>query len=238
MALADNMTMAVGSREACRSRRATSQPSISGMATSSRMRFGLCRSASARHSMPVDAVKISNPNGARRSRAWPRDFRKQQLDPEAAALVDLAFDREVAAHDVGQKLGDGQAQTGPDRRLGACRARSFEREKDPLEIAPVDTDAGILDGELGNLVAIVDPKDDVTDVGEFDGVGQQVDQDLPQPVLIGVDHHREVLRRDIAELDALGGRLQAEHVDELLEEIGGIHFVSAEVETSRFDLRY
>jgi hypothetical protein len=36
----------------------------------------------------------------------------------------------------------------------------------------VDADAGILDRELGNLVAVVHPKDDLTHVGEFNGVGQ------------------------------------------------------------------
>ena len=49
--------------------------------------------------------------------------------------------------------------------------------------------------EFGHLVAIVDAERDLAGVGEFDGVGQQVDQDLPQPVLVGVDHGRQH-RRD------------------------------------------
>ena len=41
----------------------------------------------------------------------------------------------------------------------------------------------------------------------------------------------------IAELDALGGRLQAEHVHELIEEIRGVHLVAVEMEAAGFDLR-
>ena len=52
----------------------------------------------------------------------------------------------------------------------------------------MDADAGILDREFGDLVAVVDAEGDVAGVGELDGVRQQVDQDLPQPVLVGVDH--------------------------------------------------
>ena len=52
MALADSMRIAARLPGRRRRRCATSQPSISGMAMSSRMRFGLVCSTSARHSRP------------------------------------------------------------------------------------------------------------------------------------------------------------------------------------------
>ena len=89
-----------------------------------------------------------------------------------------------------EQLRDGEAETGADRRFGACRARAFERQEDAVEILrwmpmPVSSIVNWRD-----LVTVVHPKDDVAHVGEFDGIRQQVDQDLPQPVLVGVDHGR------------------------------------------------
>ena len=128
-------------------------------------------------------------------------------------------DRDVAAHDVGQQLGDGQAEPGAGGRLGARGAGALERLEDALEVVAVDADAGVLDLELGDLVAVVDAERHLPALGELDGVGQQVDQDLAQAVLVGVDDGGQRLRRHVVELDALGGGLQAEHVDELVEEL-------------------
>ena len=56
--------------------------------------------------------------------------------------------------------------------------RALEREKDTAKIVRVDTDAGVLDAETGDLVAVVDPHSDVSDIGELDGVRQKIDQNL------------------------------------------------------------
>src|SRR5712691_3791625 len=173
-----------------------------------------------------------------RGDARARHLGQQQFDAKAAAFADLALHRQVAAHHVGEELRDGQAQPRPYRRLGARRARTLERLEDALQVALVNADAGILDREFGDLVAVVDAEGDVTGIRVLDRIREQVDQDLPQPVLVGAHHGGQVFRRGVAELDALGRRLQAEHVDELIEEVAGVHLVAAEVETPGFDLRY
>ncbi len=65
---------------------------------------------------------------------------------------------------------------------------------------------------------------------------KQVDQDLPQPVLVGIDRDRKPVRRLENEFDALAAGLQPEHVDELIEELAQPHFVAVEMEAAGFDL--
>ena len=89
----------------------------------------------------------------------------------------------------------------------------------------------------GDLVAIADPQGDVAGVGELDRIGKKIDQDLPQAILVGVHDDRQVLRTGYSGTRCPCGRLQAEHVHQLVEEIGGVHLVAVEMKASGFDLR-
>jgi len=100
----------------------------------------------------------------------------------------------------------------------------------------VNSDAGILDRELSHLVAVADPKRHLTRIGEFNRVGEEIDEDLAQPVLIRVDHPRQPLPSDVAKLDAFGHRLQAEHIDELIEKLIDVHLIAAEMKSTGLDL--
>ena len=73
-------------------------------------------------------------------------------------------------------------------------------------------------------------------LGKLDRVGQQVDQDLTQPLLVGIDHRRQCCRTPEDEVDALGAGLEAEHADELIQELAEPHLVAGEIEPSRLDL--
>src|SRR5579883_129934 len=163
------------------------------------------------------------------------DGRQQELDREQRALAGLARDRDVAAHHLGQELGDGEAEAGAGR-LHARAVCARERQEDALEVARRNADTGILDREGRDLVAIADAEGDVTALGEFDGVGEEVDQNLPQSALIGIDHRRHAWSRLLPKLEPLGRRLQAEHVDHLVEELGGMDFDPIEMEASSLDL--
>ncbi len=90
--------------------------------------------------------------------------------------------------------------------------------------------------EARDLVAVEHAHGHAARVGELDGIGQEIDQDLAQPVLVGVDRRRKPGRRLEREFDAFGAGLQAEHVDELIEELAQAHLVAVEVEASGFDL--
>ena len=101
----------------------------------------------------------------------------------------------------------------------------------------MNADAGILDGKLGDLMVVTHPECHVAGVGEFDRVGQKIDQNLPQPIFVGLNHDRQAPGADMAEFDALGGRLQAEHGDDLIEKVAELHFVAAQVKPPGLDLR-
>src|SRR6266545_1678298 len=172
----------------------------------------------------------------RRRDAGARHFRQQQLDAEQASPPDLAGDRDVAAHDIDQQLGDGQAEPGAGGGFGAGGPGVLERLEDSLEIVAMDADAGVLNLELGDLVAIFEAENHLPGFGEFDGVGQKIDENLAQPVLIGMHDGGQRPCRLVVEGDALGGRLQAKHVDDLVEKLRRAHLVAIEMKAAGFDL--
>ena len=79
-----------------------------------------------------------------RGDAWPRHLREQKLHAERAALADLAFDGNVAAQDLGQQARDRQPKPRSDRGQRANGSRALEGLENPLQIAAVNADAGVL----------------------------------------------------------------------------------------------
>ena len=71
----------------------------------------------------------------------------------------------------------------------------------------------------------------------LDGVRNQVDQDLAQPLLVGVDVQRQMWRALVQKVDALGGRLQAEHVHQLVQELHQLHFVAIQAQQAVLNAR-
>ena len=61
---------------------------------------------------------------------------------------------------------------------------------------------------------------------EFQRIRQQVDQNLPQALFIGIDDEGQHRRPLENEVDALGGCLNAKHPDELVEEFAQPHLVA------------
>ena len=82
----------------------------------------------------------------------------------------------------------------------------------------MDADSGVFERKLGDLMMIADLEGHMPGIGELDCVGQKIDQDLAQTVFVGLHHGRQPANPDV-EFDALGRRLQAEHSDDLVEEI-------------------
>ena len=90
----------------------------------------------------------------------------------------------------------------------------------------LDAGAGIDHLVLGDGAAIVHHELHAAVLREFDGVGQQIDQDLAQPPFVGIDHDRQHRGPLEDEVDALGGGLQAEHADQLVQEFAEPHLVA------------
>ena len=124
-----------------------------------------------------------------------------------------------------------------DRGQRAHGSRALEGLENPFQIAAVNADAGVLDGKLGNLMVVSHPECQVAGVGEFDRVGQKIDQNLPQPIVVGLNHDRQAPGAHMTEFDALSGRLQTEHGDDLIEKGAELYFVAAQVKAPGLDFR-
>ena len=117
-------------------------------------------------------------------------LRQAELHAKAAARARYAGDGQVAAHDGRKQAADRkpEADTGDDGR--AFRLHPLERFEDTLQVGLGNADPGILDLEHRGFVADVQTEPHLPGLGELYRVGQQIDQDLPQPPLVGVDDLR------------------------------------------------
>mgnify|MGYP003645541347 CR=1 FL=1 len=107
----------------------------------------------------------------------------RQADREHRAGPGNAFDLDIAIHQFGQFLGDRQAKAGAPILAGHGRLALAERHENPLDQRRLHADPGIADLEVHLMPAIprlgrqaTDP--DLATIGELDGVGQKIGQDL------------------------------------------------------------
>lgn len=156
---------------------------------------------------------------------------------EPAANAGLAQQRDLAAHDLRQQLGDGEAQ--PHARHSRCPALvdALERLEHALLVRAPDADPRVGDGDLGDGAAPAEAQADAAGPRELHGVGQQVDQDLPEPPLVRIDHRWRAGRQVEHETQALRLRLQPEHVGDLPEELRQAHLVPVQLDPPGLDFR-
>ena len=106
-------------------------------------------------------------------------LRQHQAHAETASDARRAGNGQLSTKNLRQKLGDGQAKPDPVDRRGVRLIDTLERFEDAPEVGFRNTDSGVLDHDLGDFVTPAQAKMDLAGAGEFHGVGQQVDQDLP-----------------------------------------------------------
>ncbi len=114
--------------------------------------------------------------------AWRRAAR--QPHGEHRTLAGLARRGDVAAHHARKLAADGEAQSSAAETL-RCRGIGLSEFLEQLGLLlRRHSDAGIEHGELDPL-AFIDhlayPQRHLALLGEFAGIAQQVEQDLPQP---------------------------------------------------------
>src|SRR5262249_56060250 len=102
----------------------------------------------------------------------------------------------------GGRGGGGGAGGGPAVAAAGRAVGLLERAEDGVQVLVADADAGVgyRDGERPRDGAIRrrirgDPQFDPALLGELDRVGQQVVQDLPEPLPVGVELRRELAAR-------------------------------------------
>jgi hypothetical protein len=106
-----------------------------------------------------------------------------------------------------------------------------------LQIRRGDADAGIADGDVRDLAAIADGDGDAARRRVFDRIGDEIDQDLAQPLLVRLDLVGQPRVDFQRQRQPLGRRLHPEHVDDLLEQPADIDQVGADRQHAAFDPR-
>ena len=117
------------------------------------------------------------------------------------AFAFLAFDPDVAAHHLRQFAADGEAEAGAAIFARGGSIDLGEGLEEAVDLVGGNADAGVTNGEEDEVVAafVFRPADADADValgGEPHGVGEEVDQDLPQARNIAVETGRQVRLND------------------------------------------
>jgi hypothetical protein len=109
--------------------------------------------------------------------------------------------------------------------------------EDALQIVGRDADAGIADRDVGDLAAVADRNGDAAGLRVFDRVRDEVDQDLPQAFLVGLDLVGQPILEFELQLKALGGGLRPEHVDDVVEQAANVDDVRPDRQDAALDPR-
>jgi hypothetical protein len=162
---------------------------------------------------------------------------ERQFQREAAAAPGLALDRDVAAHPPCQVARDGEAQAGAAELAAGAAVGLPERFEDDGQLVRRNADAGIAHGEADAAGRVrFHAKRDPAGLGELERVGDQVLQDLQQPLRV-TDHLRGRARRDLgSEGQALLARQRVEGLAQALQHRGQRHRVVGQLDVPGLDL--
>ncbi len=148
-----------------------------------------------------------------------------QFDAEGAAFSRRRFDGDAAAHQFDQALADRQAEAGAAKLAGGRGVTLEEGREQAGDHGRRHADAGVADRNLQALFVVVqgpagEMDADAADRGEFDGIADQVDQDLAQAAGVA-DQACGNGRVDVAgECDFLGDGRVAEQCQGVVQDFG------------------
>ena len=117
---------------------------------------------------------------------WCSDRRQGQREPEPTTLAERALDGQHAAEQFHQPAADDQSQAGP---LGGLRALTdpTKRLKQLAQFLGANAAARVGHGEANPPFISRDSKADLARVGKFDGIADQIEQNLPQLAFVASD---------------------------------------------------
>src|SRR5450830_176782 len=170
--------------------------------------------------------------------AWARYVYLRQIDfqMETAASTDAAFHRQFTANDMREHAADGQAQTGANIFAQIGGAAALERQKHAFQVSGRNADTGVDDVEVGNLAQVVHAYRDAAMVGELDRIAEQIDQNLAQPFLIGMDDVRQAASFFKLKTQSLLLRLGGKHADDLFQKFTQRQFIRGQPHLASLDL--
>jgi hypothetical protein len=162
-------------------------------------------------------------------------LRQVEANLEHTALARLAFHLHLAAHQIGQHPGDGQAEAGAAGGAHVGGAATRERFEDAVEFIGRNAGAAVLDLELRHFALVFQAQHDAAAGGELDRVAEQVDQNLAQPARIGAHAGGKFAKLLVVEGDALVARLRFEHRNDFLDEAGEVERTCIQRQLAAFD---
>ncbi len=167
------------------------------------------------------------------------DHRKHHAEAEPAAGAGLAVHLDDTAHPVRELLAYRQPQA------DACLALApllglLERGEDASLVLRRDPHAGVLDAhpQLDPAFAHRDglhAQDDASGIGELDCVAQQVQQNLPDALVVRLHQSRKVERRVQNEDEPFLLRIHADHRRDFLQQRGQLNRGGIQIEMAGTD---
>src|SRR4029079_7897677 len=174
--------------------------------------------------------------GDRRALTEPRGKSK------SAPLADLTLHRDVAAHHLGELLGDRQAKAGTAIISGGRGVGLLEGLEQALDLRLGHADGGIAHAKLdeltvGGVLQNANLDGDLTLLGELDGVVAEIDQDLTEPERIAAEMGgpRGLDLED--QLEPLGRGLLTHQVADILQHLVEIEIDVLDRQFAGLDLR-
>src|SRR3990170_40495 len=111
---------------------------------------------------------------------------QRQGEREGGAAAERALDRDIAAHEAGKAPRDREPEAGAAVDPSAARVRLLELLENQAELVRRYAGARVGDGDRNRAVRRARLEADAAALGEFRGVAEEVDDDLPQLFFIDV----------------------------------------------------
>ena len=114
-------------------------------------------------------------------------------------------------------------------RSGIGRVNLGEGSKHIAEIGIGNANASVFHKDTKLIVKMVGTDSDAATFGEFDGVSDQIDQNLPDPMLVTLKEFRDIGVDDRAKRDVVFERGRGKEVDDAIEQGADFKFRGPEI---------
>mmetsp|Transcript_48671 Transcript_48671/g.162403 ORF Transcript_48671/g.162403 Transcript_48671/m.162403 type:complete len:582 (-) Transcript_48671:242-1987(-) len=174
-------------------------------------------------------------------------FLELESEGEGGALSVLGRDGDVAAHQLDELLADGEPESDAERVAHAVVLDLGEHAEQLGLRRLLDANAGVGDRDGDKVVPghlrvvrlldeLVDRESDAALDGELDRVVQEVEQHLPQPLLVAAHVDRKVGAERHVEREALVARLRVDDVERAREDLPHLERLVLELDLARLNL--
>ncbi len=165
------------------------------------------------------------------------DFAERDVGDELRSLSRPAVDFEGAAHELGEAPGNGESQSCAAVAAGDAGVGLGEGFENVFDILWCNTGAGILDEEfvVRWLAAEAEAERDGAEVGEFQGIAREVEEDLPEAAGVAFEKWGNGFLDGEAEIELLVAGLGTEQGMNVMEDLAGLENLSLDRHASGFE---